>query len=229
MGYKSQYGKGCAQRVPKGGGRGGEEWERYLIQPTLTAEGKRKRRPAARGARLEAGAKAPRGWRGGVVLRVATIHTFKPNPAHSNHSNQPHLDSRAPHASHWTDQRQSRVRPELRRIQSRRRMGARTRTRTRTRTGQSQISRRFAESHAVGFRPSPCANLNLTSPHLTASNLLHFTSLHFTSLHFRFKPPARSWARPGKFSRAIVRLSASLSLSSTGLVNPYTASCAVQG
>jgi hypothetical protein len=136
---------------------------------------------------LEAGPEAPRGWREVLCCAWPQFTHSNPTQPTPTHSNQPHLDSRAPHASHWTDQRQSRVGLELRRIQSWTRTGARTRTRTRTTrtTRQSQISRRLQSrmlSASVPHHAPISTSPRLASPHLTFLTSPHCTSLHFTSL-----------------------------------------------
>ncbi|KAH8758569.1 hypothetical protein BGZ57DRAFT_631987 [Hyaloscypha finlandica] len=177
-----------AKGVPKGfqGGEGVGVGEVLNPAHAFAGHGRGQQKAAAGSSRrtlLEAGPKAPRGWREELCCAWPQFAHSNPTQPIPTHSNQPHLDSRAPHASHWTDQRQSRVGLELRRIQSWTRTGARTGARTRTRTTrQSQISRRL-QSRTLSASVPHHAPIS-TSPHLTSPHLTFFTSPHYTSLHF---------------------------------------------
>lgn len=102
------------------------------------------------------------------MLRVATIHTLKPNPAHSNPfqptpprfpcAARQSLDGPTPKSS-WARAASNLVVDEDGGADG----GEDEDEDDEAKPNQPQV----AESHAVGFRPSPCANLNLTSPHRT--------------------------------------------------------------
>ena len=130
---------------------------------------------------LEAGPKAPRGWRGSCAARGHNSHTqTQPSPLQPIPTNPTSIPVRRTPVTGRTN---AKVELGSSCVESSRwtMTGARTRTRTRT-TRQSQISRRL-QSRTLSASVPHHAPIS-TSPRLTAPNLLHFTSLHFTSLHF---------------------------------------------